>query len=75
MEQNNNPWLTTGEAAAYLKVRPGTLLRWVRCGKVPSHRLSGTKRIVWRFLRAELDDMLCAPSVGPERTEHEGTTV
>jgi excisionase family DNA binding protein len=69
-------WLTAREAADHLKVRPATLLKWVRCGKVPGHRLSGMKRYVWRFLRSELDGMLSAPSVCPERTENEkGTTV
>jgi excisionase family DNA binding protein len=69
-------WLTSTEAAAHLKVRPATLLKWVRSGKVPGHRLSGMKRCVWRFLRSELDGMLSAPSVCPERNEHEkGTTV
>ena len=28
-------WLTANEAAAYLKVKPRSLLRWVREGMVP----------------------------------------
>jgi excisionase family DNA binding protein len=51
-------WLTAKEAAQYLKVKPRTLLQWTREGKVPAHKLSGTKRCVWRFLRPELDAML-----------------
>lgn len=51
-------WLTANEAAEYLKVKPRTLLQWTREGKVPAHKLSGTQRCVWRFLRAELDAML-----------------
>ena len=66
-------WLTAREAAQHLKVKPRTLLKWVRLGNVPAHRLSGTQRCVWRFLRSELDGMLCAPSVSLERKEHEGT--
>lgn len=53
-----NGWLTAKEAAAYLKVRPRTLLLWTRQGKVPGHKLSGLRRTVWRFLRVELDAML-----------------
>lgn len=53
-----NDWLTTHEASAYLKVQPRTLLLWARQGKIPAHRLSGIRRCVWRFLRAELDAML-----------------
>lgn len=58
-------WLTAKEAAAYLKVKPRTLLQWARERKVPSHRLSGIERCVWRFLRTELDGMLGASSAVP----------
>jgi excisionase family DNA binding protein len=51
-------WMTLNEAAAYLKIKPRTLAQWVREGKVPGHRLSGTQRVVWRFLQSELDAML-----------------
>jgi excisionase family DNA binding protein len=57
-----NEWLTLNEAAAYLKVRPRTLALWARQGKVPSHKLSGTQRCIWRFLRPELDAMLLTSS-------------
>jgi excisionase family DNA binding protein len=56
-------WLTLNEAAAYLKVQPRTLAQWVRQGKVPGHKLSGTQRCVWRFLERELDATL-----GPSST-------
>jgi len=56
-------WLTAEEAANYLKVKPRTLLQWVRQGKVKRHPLSGTRRRRWRFLHAELDDILTVPSV------------
>lgn len=58
-------WLTSTEAAAHLKVKRRTLLQWVREGKVPAHRLSGTKRCVWRFLQSELDAMLLPSSAVP----------
>ncbi len=57
-------WLNCSEAAAYLKVKPRTLLQWARTGRVPAHRLSGVKRHVWRFLRTELDAILCPSSAG-----------
>jgi excisionase family DNA binding protein len=55
-------WLTAAEAAAHLKVAHRTLVRWARNGHVPAHRLSGTGRITWRFLRSELDAKLCGSS-------------
>jgi excisionase family DNA binding protein len=57
-------WLTAIEAAEYLKVKPRTLLQWVRESKVPAHRLSGIRRCKWRFLRHELDAMLGLSSAG-----------
>jgi len=48
-------WLTTNEAAAYLKVAPRTLLSWARQGKVKGHVLSGLQRQTWRFRQSELD--------------------
>ena len=57
-----NEWLTSNEAARYLKVKPRTLLQWARERKVPGYRLSGIQRCVWRFLRPELDAMLASSS-------------
>lgn len=54
----NNEWLTANEAALYLKIKRRTLLQWAREKRIPAHRLSGTLRCVWRFLRPELDAML-----------------
>ena len=62
-------WLTAAEAAAHLKVAHRTLVRWARKGSIPAHRLSGTGRITWRFLRSELDGMLGASSVGSAEQE------
>jgi len=55
-------WLTSDEAARHLKVKPRTLLLWVRQGKVKGYKLSGTKRHVWRFLRSDLDAALFSES-------------
>jgi excisionase family DNA binding protein len=56
-------WLTAAEAASYLRVKPRTILFWVRRGQLKGHRLSGTRRVTWRFLRSDLDATLTAPSV------------
>jgi excisionase family DNA binding protein len=61
-------WLTVMEAAQYLKVKPRTLLLWVRQGKVKGFALSGTKRRVWRFRQADLDAALMEPPVLPSPT-------
>jgi len=53
-------WLTAQEAAAHLRVKPRTLLAWAKTGKIPAHKLSGTVRSTWRFLRTELDSALNA---------------
>jgi len=53
-----NEWLTAAEAAAYLKVEVRTLLKWTRKGQLKGYSLSGSKRRVWRYLRADLDAAL-----------------
>ena len=58
-------WLTVTEAANHLKVKPRTLLLWVRQGKMKAFALSGTKRRVWRFRQTDLDAALLDSSVLP----------
>jgi len=55
-------WLTASEAAELLRVKHRTVLKWAKIGQIPAHRLSGTKRVIWRFLKSELDAMLSEPS-------------
>jgi excisionase family DNA binding protein len=61
-------WLTVEEAAHHLKIKPRTLLLWVRQGKVKGFALSGTKRRVWRFRQADLDAALLESTVLPSTT-------
>ena len=56
-------WLTAREAAAHLKVKPRSLLLWVRQGKIPAYALTGTQRRVWRFRKEDLDAVLLSRSV------------
>jgi excisionase family DNA binding protein len=63
-----NDWLTASEAAAYLRIKLRTLLLWTRQGKVKAFALSGTKRHVWRFRRADLDAALLESPVLPSTT-------
>ena len=55
-------WLTSAEAATYLKVSPRTIVKWAKEGQLKGYRLSGTSRITWRFLRADLDAKMLPPS-------------
>jgi len=48
-------WMTSEEAAAYLKTKTRTLLKWVREGAIKGWPLHGIKRRTWRFRRADLD--------------------
>ena len=54
-------WLTAGEAAAYLRVKPRTVLKWAKERRIPAHPLSGCKRVTWRFLKSELDSVMLNP--------------
>lgn len=51
-------WLTSTEAALYLKIDRRTLLQYARQGKVQAYILSGTQRHVLRFKISDLDAML-----------------
>lgn len=62
IRNNSHAMANQAEAADYLKVNPRTLAQWAREGRVPGHRLSGTRRCVWRFLQSELDAMLAWPT-------------
>ena len=53
-------WLEAKEGAAYLKVKPRTLLLWTRQGKIKGYPLSGVKRRRWRYRREDLDAALIA---------------
>ena len=46
-------WLTTDEAAAYLKVHPETVRNWARKGVIPAAKLGN--RGGFRFRREDLD--------------------
>jgi excisionase family DNA binding protein len=49
-------WLTTTEAARYLRVNVGTLRRWAREGAIPAAKLGN--RGGFRFKREDLDRFL-----------------
>lgn len=66
-QTSQSEWLTTKEAAEYLKVKPRSLLLWVRQGKIKAYALSGTKRRVWRFRKEDMDAALLSnPLVNSE---------
>jgi excisionase family DNA binding protein len=62
-QSSASPWLTSEEAASYLKIEPRTLVQWARSGKVKAHALSGARRITWRFRTIDLDEIMLGPSV------------
>ncbi|HWW13074.1 MAG TPA: helix-turn-helix domain-containing protein [Candidatus Dormibacteraeota bacterium] len=68
--QTQSNWMTANEAAAYLSIKPATLLLWARQGKVKGSILSGTHRHVWRFTPAALDAMLSSPSIALTGGKH-----
>ena len=48
----DDPWYTSGEAATYLGIAPGTVRNLVCTGALPRHGTADTKL---RFRRSELD--------------------
>lgn len=49
-------YLTRQEAAEYLRISVASLDRYVRQGKLPRHRLAGTRTA--RFIKEELDALV-----------------
>jgi excisionase family DNA binding protein len=64
---SQSDWLTTEEAAAYLKCKHRSLLLLVRQGKIKAYALSGTKRRVWRFRKEDLDAALLGSAAVPSQ--------
>ena len=58
LHSTQNEWMTTVEAAAYLRTKPRTLLKWVREGSIKAWPLHGAKRRTWRFRKEDLDAAL-----------------
>ena len=50
-------WLTTPEAAAYLRITPKTLTNWIMAGRAPARYKIGKCNY---YLRADLDAFLIA---------------
>jgi excisionase family DNA binding protein len=54
--RDKSDWLTTAEAAVYLRVHPETLRNWARKGTVPAAKLGN--RGGFRFKQTDLDRFL-----------------
>lgn len=59
----DTPWMTTEEAAAYTRIRPGTFTKLAARGAIPSHSDGGKRNL---YHRTELDEYLgYAPGQAP----------
>ncbi len=66
MREQRADWLTTPEAAAYMRVHIETMRRWAREGSIPSVKLGN--RGGFRFRQLDLDAFLAQrlrPAVPP----------
>jgi excisionase family DNA binding protein len=48
------PFVSAAEIARYLSLSPRTVAKMARDGRLPAHRISGSKRKTWRFLISEV---------------------
>lgn len=51
-------WLSTGQAAQYCSVKPDTILKWIKRGKVRAERTAGGH---YRIQRGELEPLILTP--------------
>ena len=66
----NTKWLTTEEAAAFLKIDKGTLLNYVSNGMIPYYKLGRRNR----YLQSELDQLLKTKPKGERLWEFRSTS-
>jgi excisionase family DNA binding protein len=55
------PMLTTTEAAAYLKICPTTVRRWLKEGRIRAARFQATRRGRWRIPLSEVQRLAAVP--------------
>jgi excisionase family DNA binding protein len=60
---NVNDWMTSEEAAEYLRAKPRSVQLWTRQGKLKGHAVTGSKRHRWLYLKRELDAALIGGAV------------
>lgn len=65
MAPNEDVYLTTAEALAYLRTAPRTLYRYLASGKIPAARMGRQ----WRFRKADLDRWIESRSGDSPRDE------
>lgn len=54
----DDPWMTTDEAAAYAKCSTATIKTQAKLERLRGTKLGGTKRSEWRFRRSWIDAWL-----------------
>ncbi len=47
----NEPWLSTKEIAGHLGITIETVRKWIKCNKIPCHRIGK----LWKFKVSEVD--------------------
>ena len=72
MSEQQPTWLTTEEAAQYLRVHQETVRRWAREGVIPAAKLGNRGGFRFkredsdRFLEQRTREWMCAGSVGQQ---------
>jgi excisionase family DNA binding protein len=57
-------FVSATEIAKYLNISPRTVAKMAREGRLPAHRISGSKRKTWRFRISEITEFVIS---GPRR--------
>ena len=54
MEIMDDNWIGVEELAKYLGIKSVTVRKWIKEGKLPSHRIGK----LWKFKKTEIDDWI-----------------
>ncbi len=58
MDGDRQDWLTTGQAARFCSVKPDTILKWIKRGRLRAERTAGGH---YRIQRQELEPLILRP--------------
>jgi len=65
MTEERREWLSTGQAARFCSVRPDTILKWIKRGRLRAERTPGGH---YRIRRGELEPHILTPAGKADRT-------
>jgi len=65
-QQKIEPWLSVEEISNHLGVSKESIYRWLKLGRIPSHRIGK----LWKFRPSEVDAWVISGGSSEDNNEH-----